>query len=184
MIRAFKRQEKTMMNVHKKLFLAPRFENIPAGLRELPWAVWIAEPRAGKPGKFDKAPRSPETGNKIGTNKPHLFGTFDQAMASYEAGGYTGVGVLLTGDGLIGVDIDDVDQTVTDKPEVESWINATLKANAYCEYSPSNTGLRLFMLGDPLPDTVGRKHGHLEIYDDVRFLTVTGHLVPNGGDHA
>lgn len=124
------------------------------------------------------------TGRKIGANKPHLFGTYEQAKAAYEAGVYTGVGVLLTGDGLIGVDIDDVDQTFADRPEVKAWALAAIKEDAYCEASPSGTGLRLFMLGDPLPDTAMRKHGHLEIYDNVRFLTVTGHLVRKGGDHA
>ena len=172
------------MNTHKKLFLQPKFENIPDGLKELSWAVWIAEPRKGKPGKFNKAPRCPETGNKIGTNKPHLFGTYDQAVAAYEAGGYTGVGVLLTGDGLIGVDIDEVNQTFVDQPNVRAWVIAAIRADAYCEASPSKAGLRLFMLGEPLPDTVKRKHGHLEIYDNVRFLTVTGHLLSKGGDHA
>ena len=172
------------MNLYKELFLAPKFENIPAGLRELPWAVWIAEPRPGKPGKFNKAPRCPVKGHKIGTDKPHLWGTYEQAVAAYEAGEYTGVGVLLTGDGLIGVDIDDVDQTFADRPEVKAWVCAAINAVAYCEASPSGTGLRLFMRGDPLRDTVMRKHGNLEIYDNERFLTVTGHLLRKGGDHA
>lgn len=172
------------MNNSLPLFLAPIFDNIPAVLRELYWAVWIAEPRPGKPDKFNKAPRSPKTGDKIGTDKPHLFGTYDQAVAAYEAGGYTGVGVLLTGNGLIGVDIDDYPKTVVDRPEVKAWVRDAIKADAYCEASPSGTGLRLFMLGEPLPDTVKRKHGNLEIYDDKRFLTVTGHLLSKGGDHA
>ena len=172
------------MNTYKELFLQPKFENIPTGLRELSCGVWIAEPRKKKPGKFNKAPRSPKTGNKIGTNKPHLFGTYEQAVAAYETGGYTGVGVLLTGNGLIGVDIDDVDQTFAERPEVKAWVRGAINADAYCEASPSGTGLRLFMLGDPLPDTVMRKHGHLEIYDNVRFLTVTGHLVRKAGGHA
>lgn len=172
------------MRLYKELFLQPKFENIPAGLKELPWAVWIAEPRPNKPGKFNKAPRNPKTRRKIGSNKPHLFGTYEQAVAVYEAGGVTGVGVLLTGDGLIGVDIDAVKQTVADQPAVAEWIGSALAADAYCEMSPSNTGLRLFMRGDPLPDTAKRKHGHLEIYDNVRFLTVTGHLLPNRGGHA
>lgn len=172
------------MSVSASHFLKPKLENIPAGLRELPWAVWIAEPRKNKPGKFDKAPRSPETGHKIGTDKPPLFGTYEQAVAAYEAGGYTGVGVLLTGDGLIGVDIDDYPQTVAERPEVKSWVIRAIKDEAYCEASPSGTGLRLFMRGDPLPDNVKRKHGHLEIYDNVRFLTVTGHLVSKADGHA
>jgi primase-polymerase (primpol)-like protein len=171
------------MNTYKELFLPPIFKNIPDGLITLPWAMWIAEPRPNKPDKYNKAPRSPDTGHKIGTNKPHLFGTYEQAVAAYETGKYTGIGVLLTGDGLIGVDIDDVNQTFTDRPEVRAWVLAAIKADAYCETSPSKTGLRLFMLGDPLPDTVMRKYGNLEIYDNVRFLTVTGHLLSTGGDH-
>ena len=125
-----------MMRVYKELFLAPRFENIPDGLKTLPWAVWTAEPRTNKPGKYDKAPRSPKTGKKIGTDKPHLFGTYDEAVAAYEAGGFTGVGVLLTGDGLIGVDIDDVKQTISDQPAVKKWTDSALAVDAYCEVSP------------------------------------------------
>ena len=172
------------MLTYKDLFIAPKFENISDGLKTLRCAVWIAEPRQNKPGKFNKAPRSPETGRKIGTNEPHLFGTYDQAVAAYEAGGYTGVGVLLTGDGLIGVDIDDVDQTFADQPEVKAWVLAAIRADAYCEASPSGTGLRLFIRGNPLPDTVKRKHGNLEIYDNVRFLTVTGHIISKRAGHA
>ena len=172
------------MNTFKELFLAPKFETIPDGLKELPYGVWIAEPRKNKPGKFDKAPRSPKTGFNISTSKPDLWGTFDQAVAAYESGGYTGVGVLLTGNGLIGVDIDDVRETFRKQPAVSKWVKSALEADAYCEVSPSNSGLRLFMLGDPLPDTVMRKHGNLEIYDNVRFLTVTGHLVSKAGGHA
>ena len=172
------------MPLYNELFLAPKFENIPADLRQLPWAVWIAEPRPNNPGKFNKAPRCPKTGIKIGADKPHLFSTYEEAVAAYETGGYTGVGVLLRGDGLIGVDIDDVKQTMSDKPAVAKWVKAALEADAYCEASPSRTGLRLFMRGNPLADTVMRKYGHLEIYDDKRFLTVTGHLISIGGNDA
>jgi hypothetical protein len=65
----------------------------------------------------------------IGANKPHLFGTYDQAVATYEAGGYTGVGVLLTGGGLIGVDMDDVKQAMSDQPAVAKWIKSALAAD-------------------------------------------------------
>ncbi len=157
-------------------FLTPRFENIPSALKELPWAVWIAEPRKGKPGKFDKAPRCPLKGHKIGANKPELFGTFDQVHAAHSRGSYTGVGVLLIGNGIIGVDIDDVRKVLAEQPQVRSWVGSALQRGAYCETSPSNTGLRLFVHGAPLPKTVKRKHGGLEIYDNLRFLTVTGHI--------
>ena len=153
-------------------WLIPKFGNIPAELRSQPWAVWIAEPRLGKPGKFNKAPRNPATGIRIGADKPNLFGAFVEAKAVYETGRYTGIGVLLTGNGIIGVDIDDFKDTFRNQPEVSTWVTLARSSGAYCEYSPSGTGLRLFMRGK-LPGS-GRKVGHLEIYDDKRFLTVTG----------
>jgi primase-polymerase (primpol)-like protein len=156
-------------------WLRPKFNNIPDELKQQPWAVWIAEPRPGKPGKYNKAPRSTSTGERVGTDKPHLFGTLLEAKAVYERGGYTGVGVLLTGSGIIGVDIDDAVDTFKSKPEVKMWLSVAVKNGAYCEKSPSGSGLRLFMAGS-LPGK-GRKSGSLEIYDNVRFLTVTGHAV-------
>jgi hypothetical protein len=57
------------MKTFKELFLQPIFTNIPADLRELPWAVWIAGPRKVNPHKFNKASRCPKTGHKIGTFK-------------------------------------------------------------------------------------------------------------------
>lgn len=161
--------------VTEAAFLYPIFENIHAALKTQPWAVWIAEPRPDRSGKFNKAPRSPTTGRNIGTTKPHLFGTFDDACKAFETGKYTGVGVLLTGNGIIGVDIDDYIDTFKANEQVKAWVNQACGAGAYCEHSPSGNGLRLFMAGK-LP-TTGRKSGPLEIYDDVRFLTVTGHVV-------
>jgi putative DNA primase/helicase len=159
-----------------KNWLLPEFENIPDEIKAQPWAVWIAEPRTNQLGKFNKAPLNPVTGRKVGTDKPELFGTFEEAKAAYATGKYTGIGVLLTGNGIVGVDIDDAKETFADKPEIKKWIAAAVNAGAHSEKSPSGTGLRLFMLGK-LP-AKGRKVGHLEIYDDARFLTVTGNIYP------
>lgn len=157
-------------------FLKPKIENIPEDLKQQPWAVWIAEPRPSKPGKFNKAPRSPRTGQKIGANKPELFGTFDEAATAFEANSrYTGIGVLLTGNGIVGFDLDDCKDLFGLQPEVQQWVALALAKGAYCEWSPSGTGLRLFMRGY-LPGT-GRKRGELEIYDRDRFLTITGHVI-------
>lgn len=163
------------------IWLQPKLESIHDVLKQQPWAVWIAEPRPGNPGKFNKAPRHPTGGYKIGTNQPEKFGTFGDACAAYQHGGYTGVGVLLTGNGIIGVDIDDWEKTFKAKPAVGQWVTDAISAGVYCENSPSGAGLRFFMAGK-LPEK-GRKSGSLEIYDDVRFLTVTGHVfnAKNGG---
>ena len=157
-------------------FLIPKIENIPEELKLQPWAVWIAEPREGNPGKFNKAPRCPRTGRKIGANKPDLFGTFNEAVQAVTSSQrYTGIGVLLTGNGIVGFDLDDCKDLFGPRPEVQQWVANALYAGAYCEWSPSGKGLRLFMRGS-LPGT-GRKQGNLEIYDQGRFLTITGHVV-------
>ncbi len=156
-------------------WLKPNFNNIPDNLKSQPWAVWIAEPRDGQLGKYNKAPRSPLSGFKIGADKPELFGSFEQAKEAYQTGNYTGVGVLLTGNGIVGFDVDDYAITFTNRPDVKAWVEQATKGSsddAYAEISPSGNGLRLFVRGN-LPDQ-GRKVGSLEVYDNKRFLTITG----------
>ncbi|MBT8578937.1 hypothetical protein G6695_06765 [Polynucleobacter paneuropaeus] len=164
----------------KPTWLEPIFNNIPDRLKEQPWGVWRAEPRLDNDlnptGKFNKAPRNPTTGIKVGANKPELFGTFEEAKQAYEAGGYTGVGVLLTGNGIIGIDIDDAKKLFKDRPEIKEWLEKAINEGVYCEQSPSAKGFRLFAQGE-LPNDCQKKKGGLEIYDDHRFLTVTGHVI-------
>ena len=85
------------------------------------------------------------------------------------------MGVVLNRSGIVGVDIDDYVDLFSERPEVKAWVHHAIKQGVYCEKSPSGKGLRLFMIGK-LP-TSGRKNAGLEIYDDARFLTVTGHVV-------
>ena len=152
--------------------IEPQLDRIPDFLKTKRCAVWIAEPRSGYKNKYNKAPRHPVTGNKIGADKPEMFGTYAQAVAALETGEYSGIGILLTGEGMVGVDIDDYEATFTAQKEVKAWVLEARKAGAYCELSPSREGLRLFMRGK-LPGK-GRKAGQLEIYDNARFLTITG----------
>jgi|UniRef100_UPI004047CA7E primase-polymerase (primpol)-like protein len=156
-------------------WLEPDFESIPEELKKQPWAVWKAEPRKGQPGKYNKAPINPLTGYRVGADKPELFCTYEEAKNAYGSGGYTGVGVLLTGNGITGIDIDSAVDLLKEKPEIKKWLKQAKDAGAYCEISPSQTGIRVFILG-----TIGgngRNGGGLEIYDDKRFLTVTGKVL-------
>ena len=162
--------------------IKPNFDRIPDALKSEKWAVWKAEPRAGQSGKFNKAPRNPLTGGKIGANKPELFGTYSEAKAAYDRDGYSGVGILLTGDGLTGVDIDGYADVFTHTPKVKAWVALAQEKGAYCERSPSGEGLRLFIKGK-LPQG-GRHNGSLEIYNNARFLTVTGNVPRNKGGAA
>jgi P4 family phage/plasmid primase-like protien len=147
----------------------PNPDNIPEFLKAQPWAVWKAEP---KPDGFNKAPLNPVGGYKVGTSHPEKFGTFEQAVQALATGKFSGFGPLLTGNGLVGFDIDHYKETFEKMPQVAAWLTTARNAGAYCEKSPSGNGLRLYVAG-ALP-AGGRKSGPLEIYADVRFLTATG----------
>ena len=160
-------------------FLAPRLEQIPQDMREeLRWAVWRAEPRPNQPGKFNKAPRSPLNGKCIGADKPELFADFETSKAAFEKGGYTGIGILLEGNGWVGVDIDNFENIPSgQRDSVTAWIIEALLRGAYVERSPSGRGLRAIFRGKFMG--TGRKVGYLEIYQEKRFMTITGHAIAN-----
>lgn len=154
-------------------------DNIPDELKtNCRWAVWNAEPRNGNPGKFNKAPRNAAR-CKISVNKPEQWMTFEETLTAYQAGKFSGIGVLLDGK-VVGLDIDEAKEAFKKHPTLKEMIKRAIDDGHYCEKSPSSTGLRLFVKGDlmrHLGDSQkgGTKQGNLEIYQEVRFLTVTGH---------
>ncbi len=157
--------------------LNPKFDQIPIEIQEsFRWAVWKAELRPNQPGKFNKAPRSPVSGRLISVNCPEFFADFRTCREAYEQGGYSGVGILLSGDGWIGVDIDDFANISRKKREqISLWMAEAFSQGAYVERSPSGSGLRVIFQGQFFG--TGRKVGPLEIYQKGRFLTVTGHAL-------
>lgn len=132
-----------------------------------------------KRGKYDKVPFQPSGSHASSTNSK-TWTTFDHAKASFELlGEFYGLGIVLTKcDPFCGLDLDDcVDP---ENREITPWARTLLDkiSKAYIEYSPSGRGLRAFFRGTLPP---GRRRlkvesGTLEIYDDGRFLTVTGNV--------
>lgn len=164
-------------------FVAPMFAAIPEPLQEQPFAMWRAEPELDAEGKqkcklngnlkFKKAPRN-GAGYNISKTKPEQWMSFDAAVTAFNQEFFTGIGVLLNaGSGLVGIDLDDVDDLVAVQPEVQLLLNQAQQHQIYCEHSPSRTGLRMFVYGQ-LPENAGKRHGGVELYADTAFLTVTG----------
>ena len=95
-------------------------------------------------------------------------------QGQYEAGGYDGVGVVLT-DGIAGVDLD---HALDDDGVVAPWAHESLSkfANTYREKSPSGRGFRIFARGVPRRSGKGGPEKCIEVYGkgSPRFLTVTG----------
>ena len=163
---------------------------IPAALRELDqFAPWHFKQLEGdkKPRKIPNNPAAPQTWAK--TNDPTTFGKFDLSLSLYERTRdrykkfqgddeivvvpFNGIGFLLREEnGLVGLDWDGCRDPETGEITQEILVEV-LSMNSYAEISPSGTGIRCFVLGK-LPWKAYKKDDH-EMYQEKRFLTLTGH---------
>ncbi|MYM97903.1 DUF3987 domain-containing protein [Duganella vulcania] len=161
-------------------FLSPLFANIPLALRnEARWVAWRAEgPTGQKPIKMPYDPSLPQARAKV--DDPTSWGTFSQAVAAFEEGGYTGIGIVLDGSGLVGIDLDNCVVNGKIDPAAQMLLDSV--GATYIELSPSGTGLRAFGYAENLSSGVNREYNGLkvEMYSRGRYLTVTGHYVENG----
>ena len=157
-------------------WLAPNFDQIDETLIKQPWAVWRAEPDKARPGKYKKAPRCPRTDKHISVNSCVQWSSFEAVKTAFNAKKHTGIGILLTGNGLIGIDIDNRRELLRNRPELFAWIADVIASGTYIEHSPSGNGLRIFVKGTLTQGCKKRCEG-LEVYDNLRFLTITGQLV-------
>jgi hypothetical protein len=83
------------------------------------------------------------------------------------------VGYFL-GDGIVGTDWDHCRDAETGK--LEKWVLSSLsELDTYAEESPSGLGVKAFARGALPPG--GRKKDRIEMYERVRFFTVTGRHV-------
>lgn len=151
--------------------LAPNFEAFPEDLRARPrWVTWR-----------DKVPYCATAANsKASATDPDTWATFDDAHTAYDEGGWHGVGFVLNGDGIAGIDLDKCVNDGKPAPKAMQLLDAI--GCDYIELSPSGTGLRGFGYADPLPSGKrGQVDGvNVELYSSKRYLTVTGHALKNG----
>lgn len=139
------------------------------------WVAWqyMYDP---KKGKWDKPPLSVKGGYAKSTT-PSTWASYSAAEQYALRRPGTGVGYVLTAaDGLTGIDIDGCRDPVTGK--LDRWAEEVLAAaETYAEISPSGTGIRMFASGKVERSTAFKPAG-IEIYNEGRYLTITGHVVP------
>lgn len=132
-----------------------------------------------------KIPIDPNTLNAASISNPETWGTFEQAMELVEKGECVAPGYAITKeDGLIFIDLDchtGKCQSEEEKKKLEmlykSLCEAVIYFETYMEQSLSGNGVHLLARGS-LDD--GLKRGSspiapVEIYDDSRFMIITGH---------
>lgn len=141
------------------------------------WLVWRYELDASKP-RWAKRLIAPRTGKPADVTNPRACVKFDDARKAYAVGGYDGIGfVLVDGDGIIGIDLDHCVDKATG--ELEPWAQQLIEQlGTYVEWSPSGEGVHLF-LADQLPQLGWNRKGRVEVYVNRRYLTCTGHRLPD-----
>ncbi len=152
--------------------LPPIFENIPRELKNHDqWVVW----------KDAKIPYDPRAVNsKASVINPSSWGSFEDAKVAYEEGGWLGIGYVLNGTGIVGVDLDKC--VIDGTPSPASLAILEGLGTTYIELSPSGTGLHAYGFAENLRSgTVGNFNNVVvELYSNVRYLTITGHSIKRG----
>lgn len=154
--------------------LPPNFEMMPAELRSLPrWVAWSE--RNGKKVPFCVT----AVKSTASSTDPNTWAPFNAAQVAFEEGGYSGVGFVLNGDGIVGVDMDGCVARGVPSPDALALLHRI--GCQYIELSPSGNGLRGFGYGDNIKGRRGILDSlRVELYSNQRYLTVTGHALKTG----
>jgi primase-polymerase (primpol)-like protein len=151
--------------------LEVNFANIPEELQQ--YSAFVVWQYRMKEGDWKKPPMIPTTGRLASVANPNTWSTFQDAKTAYETGRYAGIGLMLTKEaGIVGVDIDHCIHNNTLTQQAQKIIS---NLQTYTEISPSGEGIRCFVKGS-LPGAYRRK-GNVELYEDKRYLTLTGHSI-------
>jgi putative DNA primase/helicase len=161
----------TALERARKAVRLPNFDNIPVELRNIhQWVTWDFAMRDD--GKITKKPDQRFI-------RSSAWLPFSEARSWVKSGASPGVGFVLTGDGLVGIDLD---HCIAADGTLHEIAKDLIAIGTYTETSPSGQGLRSFIRGSIHKvgkiSAKGDVPGH-EIYDgrkgSARFLTVTGH---------
>ncbi|WP_260390054.1 DUF927 domain-containing protein [Staphylococcus warneri] len=149
---------------------------IPEELKELPqWVLWRAEWNE-KQQQFSKVPYSFSGYRASSTNKDTwtIFDVINRLNEDNE--NYNGIGFMLSDDD--NYIVLDIDNAIDEHGQIISDLALDMTEITYCEKSPSGTGLHCFFKGQ-LPSERKKKRSDLdiELYDNARFMTVTGESI-------
>ena len=151
--------------------LSPVFSNIPMELVLRPNWVVFSETKVPYCATVPKMCAS--------STDPTTWSLFEQARTTFEEGGFAGVGFVLDGAGIVGVDLDKCVVNGVPNPVAMSILDSL--GCAYVELSPSGSGLRAFGYGPSIKGVRGKLDGiSVELYATGRYLSVTGHFLRSG----
>lgn len=152
-------------------------ENIPASLKALPqWVCWRL---MDVNGRTTKVPFAPKGGFKASSTNPEHWTSFEEAMAVYRQGNYSGIGFVLAESGQVGLDLDHCLADGKLHPDVEAILK---RLNSYTEITQSGTGVHVLLMGKKNTSACARREnvwgGEIACYDNDRFFAMSGNLLP------
>jgi len=118
----------------------------------------------------------------LNTKKSKL--TFGQARALVKKGVATGIGVQIFRSDYCVLDLDDC----VEDGVIARWALELLRrCNSYADFSPSGEGIHIYLVGTPSCGNhtqIAMGQGHLDIFANKGYVTVTGRPVPGYGGKA
>jgi hypothetical protein len=152
----------------------------PASLKALRrWVRWRLE--IGTNGEPTKVPYRVD-GRKAASTKQEDWTDYRTIVSAWTINETQGVGLVVNGDGILGVDLDGCRNPQTG--EIAEWAERIVEfCNSYTEITPSQAGLRVWLRG-VIPDAdkvfnldpvmgFGDKV-KIEVFETQRYFTVTG----------
>lgn len=147
------------------------------------WLVWREAPHPKKPGKIPMYSSGHQRNGQMDTvdDLARLTSLHD-ALAAAPNVGACGIGFAVCGDGVGGLDLDDILDDNGELIPTHAGFDLAIRAKfegIYMEVSPSGRGLRAF---GPCDDATQYSKDGVEYWGQRRFLTVTGRVWanPNG----
>lgn len=145
-------------------------------LSQLPqWVAWKTVVASDRKKKLTKVPISPLNGKKASVTNPATWGEYSEAEAFARSTDANGIGFVLSG--LEGITVIDLDNVVDpDTLAIAPWAQDVIKAfDTYTEFSPSLTGLHLWLRARPPGNRCRSKS--IEMYALKRYITITGNWI-------
>jgi putative DNA primase/helicase len=151
-------------------------QNVPHEMRNKnQWVLWrYALDTSGTLKKPPYYAGLTEPPRRAAVDNPQTWQPFGNVLGTYERGGYAGIGYMLQrADYITAIDLDKCRHPNTG--ELVKWAQEIVDTfHTYTEISPSGRGVHLFTRGH-IPTAA--KRGHIEMYTQARYMTITGHIL-------
>jgi len=149
------------------------YEKLPSCMKKLDrWVCFDIAPHPNKPDSTLKIPYIAGSDKKARSNDPETFSSYKEALACVNRGERDHLGFcFMKKDGMVALDID-----YTSCPEEQGKNKLIFQTfPSYSERSVSGKGSHIFMRGEL--NGRGLHNSHLGVFDDCRFILVTGDII-------